>query len=193
MMEKLYFLNGLFKHVTLGIFVYASMGVDSEINGAASLDISQAKFYLAHPKCITKSYRIKNRFLKKGVKFTPQKHYHYKQVGYASYYGSREHGRLTASGKRFNRKAMTAAHRSLPLPCVVRVTNLENKKSLLLVVNDRGPFPGPKKLENRIIDVSEAAAKKLGFFGRQGIAKVKVEALPDASLMLKNKLTALQI
>ncbi len=93
------------------------------------------------------------------------------QTGLASWYGLEEHGRKTASGQRFDRFKRTAAHRTLPLGTVVRVTNLENGRDVLVTINDRGPFvPG------RIIDLSYAAAKEIGMI-EQGVAKVKVEVL----------------
>lgn len=91
--------------------------------------------------------------------------------GSASYYGARHHGNKTASGERFNMYGLTAAHRSLPLGCKIRVTNPSNGKSVILKVNDRGPFHG-----NRILDVSQGAAKQLGFI-KQGLAKINIEVL----------------
>jgi len=87
----------------------------------------------------------------------------------ASYYGGKYHGRLTASGERFNMHAMTAAHRSLPFGTRVRVTNLDNGKSVVVRINDRGPF-----VRGRVIDLSRAAAKKIGL---TGLAPVRVEVL----------------
>lgn len=94
-----------------------------------------------------------------------------KHIGVASYYGAELHGHRTASGVRFNRHALTAAHRSLPFGTHLRVTNLSNGKSVIVRVNDRGPF-----VRRRVLDVSEAAARQLGFVGR-GTAKIAYEAL----------------
>lgn len=96
------------------------------------------------------------------------------QIGSASWYGSKYHGRKTSSGERYNKNDMTAAHKTLPFGTMVKVTNPANDQSVVLRINDRGPFVG-----NRIIDVSEAAARKLDIHAR-GVAKVKVEVL-DAS------------
>lgn len=98
-------------------------------------------------------------------------HHGYKERGIASWYGKQFHGRLTSNGERYDMYKMTAAHKSLPLPCYVKVTNLENKKTIVVRVNDRGPFHG-----NRIIDLSYAAAKKLGM-DHKGTAKIEVEAI----------------
>lgn len=95
----------------------------------------------------------------------------YKQKGVASWYGTKFHGRRTSSGEPYDLYAMTAAHKSLPLPTYVRVKNLSNGKSVIVKVNDRGPFVG-----DRIIDLSYAAAKKLGVY-ETGTAKVEVEAI----------------
>jgi rare lipoprotein A len=95
----------------------------------------------------------------------------YVAEGTASWYGSKFHGRRTSSGETYDMYALTAAHRSLPIPTYVRVTNLDNGKSLVVRVNDRGPFHG-----DRLIDLSYAAAVKLGF-ADSGTAPVRVRAL----------------
>lgn len=95
----------------------------------------------------------------------------YVERGVASWYGRKFHGRRTSSGETYDMHAMTAAHKSLPLPTYVRVTNLRNSRSAVLRVNDRGPFHA-----NRIIDLSHAAARKLGIIGR-GTGLVEVRAL----------------
>jgi rare lipoprotein A len=98
---------------------------------------------------------------------------HWHEIGKASWYGREFQGQATASGEPFNMNSMTCAHRSLPLGASVLVTNLRNHRSVLVRVNDRGPVP-----ENRIIDLSYAAAKVLGF---RGLAPVRVD-LVDPSL-----------
>ncbi|MGY8849551.1 MAG: septal ring lytic transglycosylase RlpA family protein [Pseudomonadales bacterium] len=95
----------------------------------------------------------------------------YSEVGIASWYGTKFHGRQTSNGEIYDMYAMTAAHKSLPIPSYVRVTNLENKRSIIVRVNDRGPFHGP-----RLIDLSYVGALKLGFADR-GTAKVLIEAI----------------
>lgn len=91
--------------------------------------------------------------------------------GVASYYGRRFHGRRTANGERFNMRAMTAAHRTLPFGTKVRVTNPRNGRSVIVRVNDRGPF-----IRGRSIDLSRAAAEKIGMISR-GHARVKMEVV----------------
>lgn len=95
------------------------------------------------------------------------------QVGLASWYGDQEQGRLTASGQRFDPHKLTAAHRTLPLDTKVKVTNLENGKSVEVKVNDRGPY-----IPGRVLDLSTEAAKLLGM-EKQGLALVRIEVLPD--------------
>ncbi|MBF9197995.1 septal ring lytic transglycosylase RlpA family protein [Microvirga sp. BT290] len=95
--------------------------------------------------------------------------------GLASWYGSNFHGRMTANGEVFDRASIAAAHTTMPLPSYARVTNLQNGHSMIVRVNDRGPFHG-----NRVIDVSERAAMALGF-RQQGTARVRVEYVGRAS------------
>ena len=95
----------------------------------------------------------------------------YSQRGIASWYGQAFHGRSTSSGEPYDMYLMTAAHKTLPLPTYVQVTNLENGRTVVVRVNDRGPF-----VEGRIIDVSYVAAQRLGMVGR-GTAQVEVVAL----------------
>lgn len=95
----------------------------------------------------------------------------FSQTGMASWYGRQFHGRKTASGETFDMNALTAAHRSLPLNCFIRVTNKTNGKSVVVKVNDRGPFHG-----NRVLDLSYGAAKQLGITNA-GTAKVSIERI----------------
>ena len=95
----------------------------------------------------------------------------YGQIGYASYYADRFHGRRTANGERYHVRKLTAAHRSLPFGTLVRVKVLKTGASVKVRINDRGPF-----VKGRIIDISRAAAKELGIL-RSGVAKVEVEVL----------------
>jgi rare lipoprotein A len=100
-----------------------------------------------------------------------------KQVGVASWYGKQQHGRKTASGERFSRQQLTAAHRSLPLGTKVKVTNLRTKQQVVVTINDRGPYADKKR---RIIDLSEAAAKRIGI-REQGTERVEVVVVENAS------------
>lgn len=111
-----------------------------------------------------------------GKRYTPQKNAEgFTQSGKASWYGPGFQGRKTASGERFDMNKLTAAHPTLPIPSYVRVTNTKNGKSVVVRINDRGPFHG-----NRVIDVSKAVAQQLGFINH-GTAHVKIERLPAGS------------
>lgn len=107
-----------------------------------------------------------------GRSYTPmQDGRNYRETGLASWYGTKFHGQLTANGENYDLYGMTAAHKTLPLPSYVRVTNLDNQRSIIVRVNDRGPFHS-----DRIIDLSYAGAVKLGFAER-GTARVQVEGI----------------
>lgn len=121
-----------------------------------------------------------------GVEFWPRTQKVYSETGRASWYGTKFYNKNTANGEIFKKGDLTAAHRTLPLPSLVRVTNLENGKTIVLKVNDRGPFV---KSKERIIDVSEEAAVRLGF-KNQGTAKVRVELLEYATQELNQCICA---
>ena len=104
---------------------------------------------------------------------TPQPQHHWYQIGRASWYGRLFQGHQTASGENFDMNELTCAHRSLPMGSLVRVTNLTNHKSVVVRVNDRGPVP-----ENRVIDLSYAAAHFLGF---TGTAKVRIDLVDNTA------------
>lgn len=132
------------------------------------------------PKEAIKQDRVKNApYVVQGRRYVPlsvEVAKTYREVGTASWYGyetwSQKGGRMTANGEVFDPDGLNAAHKYLPLPTHVRVTNLQNKRSIILRVNDRGPF-----VEGRILDLSAGAAKRLGFY-RKGTAKVLVETIP---------------
>jgi rare lipoprotein A (peptidoglycan hydrolase) len=108
-----------------------------------------------------------------GITYFPQNYDNFEQVGVASWYGAAFHGKETANGEIYNSGDMTAAHRTLPLPSIARVTNLQNGKSVIVRVNDRGPFA-----KSRVIDLSEKAAETLKY-KHHGVTDVKVELLRD--------------
>jgi rare lipoprotein A len=129
---------------------------------------------LAPKKATSRPYQIK------GVWYYPQPHYEYDEVGLASYYGEGDifHGRPTATGEIFDKNGITGAHKTLPLPCMVEVTNLENGRQIQMKVNDRGPF-----IEGRIIDLSYRVAQLLGS-AQKGVVKVRVRTLVPETLAL---------
>jgi rare lipoprotein A len=122
------------------------------------------------------NWRLGERYVMHGKTYVPKYDPNYRVEGKASWYGSSFHGRRTANGERFDMDAVSAAHPTLPLPSYVRVTNLENRRSIIVRVNDRGPFRG-----GRLIDLSVRTAKLLGFY-EQGLAPVRVEYLSPAKL-----------
>ena len=122
------------------------------------------------------AYRVGNPYVIAGQTYVPREEPNYSAEGVASWYGDKFHGRLTANGEIYDMNALTAAHPTLPLPSYVRVTNLENYRSMILRTNDRGPFHN-----NRLIDLSVSAAKLLGFYD-QGLAQVRVEYFGPAEL-----------
>jgi rare lipoprotein A len=122
------------------------------------------------------TYRVGKPYIVAGRVYVPEEDINYREEGLASWYGDDFHGRLTANGEVFDMASLSAAHPTLPMPCYARVTNLNNGKSLIVRVNDRGPYHG-----NRLIDVSNKAAELLDFKGN-GVARVRVEYVGRAPL-----------
>ena len=120
-------------------------------------------------------YKVGTPYQIKNVWYYPKIDYEYNETGIASWYGPNFHQKLTANGEIFDQNAFTAAHRTLPMPSIVRVTNLENGRSLIVRINDRGPFA-----HGRIIDLSRRSAQLLGF-ARKGTAKTRVRILAAES------------
>ncbi|MBX7201265.1 MAG: septal ring lytic transglycosylase RlpA family protein, partial [Rhodospirillaceae bacterium] len=125
-------------------------------------------------------FKIGTPYQVDGKWYYPAEDYAYVQEGIASWYGQDFHGKKTANGEKYDMNAITAAHPTLPMPSVVRVTNLDNGRQLNVRVNDRGPFHS-----SRIIDLSRRAAQLLGFY-EVGTAHVRVEIDATESLNLKN-------
>lgn len=124
-------------------------------------------------------YKVGNPYKIGSRWYYPKEDYSYSETGIASWYGEDFNGKLTANGERYNMNTLTAAHRTLPLPSIVKVTNLQNGRSVILRVNDRGPY-----VKDRIIDLSKRGAQLLGYMG-QGTTKVKVEIMAKESKALK--------
>ncbi len=139
---------------------------DEYVPASGNATVAQGKFKVGKPYSIA------------GQTYYPRETYDYVETGIASWYGPGFHANKTASGERYDQNELTAAHRTLQMPSLVRVTNLSNGRSVVVRVNDRGPFA-----KGRIIDVSGAAAKLLGMVGA-GTAKVKIELLANESRAL---------
>ncbi len=121
------------------------------------------------------SYKVGTPYQIDGVWYYPRVDYGYNETGIASWYGPGFHTKLTANGELYNENELTAAHQTLPMPSLVRVTNLENGRSIVVRINDRGPF-----VSGRIIDMSRRGAQLLGF-DLKGTAKVRVEVMAEES------------
>jgi rare lipoprotein A len=122
-------------------------------------------------------YRVGKPYVVAGRVYVPEEDPNYSEVGLASWYGNDFHGRYTANGEIFDMESISAAHPTMPLPSYARVTNLANHKSIVVRVNDRGPYA-----RGRLIDVSTKTAKLLGFYGH-GTTKVKVDYVGRAPLV----------
>lgn len=147
-----------------GYFQEAPVEIDAAVKSTGKCRAVSAP----GPKKIGKPYKIN------GVTYYPMESADgYSEVGVASWYGPGFHGKLTANGETYNQKAMTAAHKTLPLPTLVKVENLENGKSVVVRVNDRGPYS-----KGRIIDLTEVAARRLDMLDK-GTARVRVSVLSE--------------
>lgn len=125
------------------------------------------------------AYKVGQPYQVDGTWYYPAEDYSYDETGIASWYGPDFHGKYAASGERYDMNDVTAAHKTLPMPSIVRVTNLENGRSLVVRINDRGPF-----VRGRIIDLSRRSAQLLGVHA-PGTAKVRVQVLPEESKQVK--------
>ena len=177
--NKLFHFSIKSKNIIFVIFLTLMQGCTSSIEVAANL----GKKYLIpneEKKRIQKPiYKIGKKYNVGGKYYYPKKNLYYNKTGIASWYGPKFHGKLTANGEVYNQHALTAAHKTLPLPSAVKVTNLKNNKSIVLRINDRGPF-----VNDRIIDLSSKAADILDL-KREGTGIVRVQILKDKSLYLE--------
>ncbi|MBT6416348.1 MAG: septal ring lytic transglycosylase RlpA family protein [Candidatus Puniceispirillum sp.] len=142
--------------------------------GKASKDGADGNKVVAAPR-----YKVGNPYQVAGIWYYPDRDLAYDETGIGSWYGDEFAGKLTANGEIFDPRKITAAHKTLPMPSVVRVTNLDNGKSLVVRINDRGPF-----VAGRIIDLSRASAKLIGY-KKNGLARVRVQLLAEQSLRLE--------
>ena len=124
-------------------------------------------------------YKVGSPYTIDGVTYVPTEEFRHTETGVASWYGPGFHGKYTANGEVYDQSDHTAAHRTLQMPCVLRVTNLDNGQSTIVRVNDRGPYA-----RSRILDVSRAAAEELGMIGH-GTAHIRIDQLEAESLAMK--------
>ncbi len=155
-------LNKRIFSVNLVLFVLLSLGCSSPAQGETKRSSPQKIHLETYPTSKTYQEKSHNKKLSK-LKNT------FQQMGKASWYGEKFHGRKTANGESFNMNAMTAAHRTLPFGTKVEVTDLDSGKKVIVRINDRGPYSG-----GRIIDLSKKAASKLGII-KKGVARVHIK------------------
>ena len=151
------------------------------LSGCTSVELAATAIKKYKRGNVAPHYKIGQPYEIYGVWYYPERNMNYDETGIASWYGKADAGKPTANGEIYDPDLISAAHKTLPLPSVVRVTNLENGRSLAVRVNDRGPF-----VTGRIIDLSEEGARVLGF-RRNGVARVRVQILPQASLRLERE------
>lgn len=173
-----------FKYFILGAVGAFSLGVNAELIPSNIANVSNQNENLAHraisanaqitPQPASHISHTESSILDKLNALAASTVKNFTQSGVASWYGRQFHGRKTANGEIFNMNALTAAHKSLPLDCLIRVTNKSNGKSVVVRVNDRGPFHG-----NRVVDLSYGAAKVLGIVNT-GTANVLIERIPES-------------
>lgn len=170
-------LRYLWRLVLVGVMLILSACSSMKHDGPPSFYVDETQV----PDAVPKNEAL-SKYGNKPVYTVRGKRYHvlktsknYEEQGIASWYGTRFHAKRTSNGERYNMLAMTAAHKTLPLPTYVQVTNLDNGKKVIVKVNDRGPF-----LNNRLIDLSYVAAKKLGMLGH-GTTHVDVKAIDYAT------------
>ncbi|WP_374382721.1 septal ring lytic transglycosylase RlpA family protein [Dongia sp.] len=146
-----------------------------------NLAVETTKVVTRQEPDVSGPYKVGKPYQVKGVWYYPQADYAYDETGIASWYGPGFHEKATANGETYDENALTAAHKTLPMPSLVRVTNLENGRSIVVRVNDRGPF-----VNNRIIDMSRRGAQLLGF-EQNGTAKVRVQVMKEESMLIAAK------
>lgn len=164
----------------LGIVVFGCLALlagcsDTEV---AKRDTKRIQAQPEPPPAASGTFKVGNPYQIKNIWYYPRVDYSYDETGIASWYGPGFHGKRTANGEIYDQNALTAAHRTLPMPSLVQVTNLTNGRSIRVRINDRGPFA-----HGRIIDLSKRAAELLDF-RRQGTAKVRVQILEAESRRL---------
>jgi rare lipoprotein A (peptidoglycan hydrolase) len=163
------------------VFPSFSKDGDSRYNTQDDIDYGSTEAFIDDGK-YTGRYKVGKPYKIRNITYEPKKYDNFEEVGTASWYGDAFHGKQTANGEIYHMGDMTAAHPTLPLPSMVKVTNLGNNKTVIVRVNDRGPFA-----KNRIIDLSQRAARELDYKNK-GTANVKVELLPKETEELLTKL-----
>ncbi len=146
------------------------------LSACTTTNLPDAPKTIAAPTKANPHYKIGAPYQIDGRWYTPKVDERYEEVGIASWYGDQFHGKLTANGEIFDKRRLSAAHKTLPLPTLAEVENLENGRRIIVRINDRGPFVG-----DRVIDLSHAAADELGFSSK-GLAKVRVRYVGETDV-----------
>ncbi len=164
------------KSRTLALRVAAGLGAAAILVACSTTRLPDAPKTIGSTVKANPHYKVGAPYKIDGRWYTPKVDKAHEEIGVASWYGDAFHGKLTANGEIFDKKRISAAHRTLPMPTIAEVENLENGRVIRVRVNDRGPFA-----RDRVIDLSHAAADALGFTA-QGTAKVRVRYIADANL-----------
>lgn len=142
----------------------------------STMNLPEAPKTIGAPVKANPHYKVGAPYKIDGEWYTPKVDERYEEVGVASWYGDDFHGKLTANGEVFDKRRLSAAHKTLPLPTLAEVENLENGRRIIVRVNDRGPF-----VDDRVIDLSHGAADELGFTGK-GLARVRVRYVGETNV-----------
>jgi rare lipoprotein A len=176
------------KHRTTALLGMACLVLTLGLAGCAETTlVANGSKYATEDSNQIPPYKLGKPYQIDGAWYYPKIDYDYNETGIASWYGPDFHGKATASGEPFDQNALTAAHKTLPMPTIVRVTNLENGRSIEVRINDRGPF-----VNDRVIDLTRRGAQLLGFEA-QGTARVRVQVMKEDSIALANKVGGPQL
>ena len=152
----------------------------------ACILLSSGCVFLEPDEIVIEKSRTQKPYIVNGESYYPHQNYDFCEIILASYYGYSDgfHGKLTATGDRFDKNMITGAHKTLPIPCVVEVTDLKTQRSIIVFINDRGPF-----VKNRDLDLSYAAARLLGGdILDKGVALVRVRVLKRETKKILDKI-----
>ncbi|NWG91034.1 MAG: septal ring lytic transglycosylase RlpA family protein [Parvularculaceae bacterium] len=162
-------------HKAVGVRLWLAAALLA-LGACSTVNLPDAPKTIGEPVKPNPHYKVGAPYVVDDRWYAPKVDEQYDEIGVASWYGDEFHGKLTANGEIFDKRRLSAAHKTLPMPTLVQVDNLENGRSILVRVNDRGPFKG-----DRIIDLSHAAADELGF-AATGLARVRVRYVGETSL-----------
>lgn len=173
---KIKYLLGVFSIVLVaGCVVIDPQDSNNNRSNSGNNNAQQAKLSPPSDPAGVGAYKVGNPYQVNGVWYYPSEDYNYDVVGWSSWYGDEFDGKPTANGELFDMNALTGAHKTLPLPTIARITNLDNNRSVVVRINDRGPF-----VRDRLIDVSRRVARELDF-EHTGLSRVRLQVLESES------------